>query len=79
MRKSTRIFEVWCACTALAYFPTLNEAVAAAPKLIDEYEDEWDDDEAPRIYEESVFDALGVRYHNAIAMYDIDGTLKYKF
>ena len=57
----------------------MEEAVEAAPKLIDEYEDEWDETEAPRIYEESVFDALGVRYHNAIAMYEIDGTLKYKF
>ena len=54
--------------------------LACVVACMDQHYDETEVDAvSPRIYEESVFDALGVRYHNAIAMYEIDGTLKYKF
>ena len=78
-KKSFKQFKVWVDCTVLGYFENLKDAIAAAPLLIADYNEEWDPNEYPRIYEEKIFDALGVRYHNAVAMYDLTGKILYKF
>lgn len=72
-------FKVWVDCTVLGTFATLEDAVKNADELVRAYDEDYEEEDYPRIYKMKYYVSTICTYRDVSAMYDTRGNLIHDF
>lgn len=72
-------FHVWVDYTVLGTFTTLEDAVKNADELVRAYDEDYEEEDYPRIYKMKYYVSTICTYKDVSAMYDTKGNLIHDF
>lgn len=72
-------YHVWVDYTVLGTYATLEDAVKNADKLVRAYDEDYEDEDYPRIYQIKYYVSSVCIFRDVSAMYDTKGNIVHDF